>query len=288
VEQDIVRTSVERSWADEVRPSLEGLVTIPALSPAFDAQWDEHGQLRAAVTHVQAGIGTRGLRGATSEVVELPGRSPLLLVDVPATTGAADRGTVLLYGHLDKQPPVGGWADGLGPGTPGFRDGNLFARGGGDDARTVLLVETGEESGSPDLPAYVEHLAGRLGEVTFVVCLDGGGGDYERMWLMSSLRGMVKLTVTVRVLETAQHSGLASGIVPSSFRILRQLLDRVEDAATGEIRLPGFAAPIPPRRQAAAKATAALDPDGPKRLYPLLDGTRPVSEDDVELILNNT
>jgi acetylornithine deacetylase/succinyl-diaminopimelate desuccinylase-like protein len=300
---------VERSWADEVLPSLAGLVTIPALSPAFDAKWQEHGQLRAAVDHVQAWIGTRGLAGATSEVVELPGRSPLLLVDVPATAGAADRGTVLLYGHLDKQPPVGGWADGLGPWTPVFRDGKLFGRGvvddgysayaattaleavlaaGGEHARAVLLLETGEESGSPDLPAYMEHLAGRLGDVTFVVCLDGGGGDYQRMWLMSSLRGLVKLTVTVQVLETAQHSGLASGIVPSSFRILRQLLDRVEDAATGQIRLPEFNAPIPADRRAAAEALAALDPGGPKQLYPLVEGMRPAAEDDVELILNNT
>src|ERR1700761_8440216 len=215
VEQDIVRTSVERSWADEVRPSLEGLVTIPALSPAFDAQWDEHGQLRAAVNHVQSWIGTRGLPGATSEVVELPGRSPLLLVDVPATAGGADRGTVLLYGHLDKQPPVGGWADGLGPWTPVFRDGKLFGRGaaddgyaayaattaleavraaGGEHTRTVLLLETGEESGSPDLPAYLDHLAEQLGDISLVISLDAGGGDYERMWLTSSLRGAVQAT----------------------------------------------------------------------------------------------
>lgn len=314
MEQDIVRTSVERSWSDEVLPSLEGLVTIPALSPAFDAQWDEHGQLRAAVNHVRSWIGTRGLPGAVSEVVKLPGRSPLLLVDVPATAGAADgahedRGTVLLYGHLDKQPPVGGWADGLGPWTPVFRDGKLFGRGvvddgysayaattaleavlaaGGEHARTVLLLETGEESGSPDLPAYMEHLAGRLGDVTFVVCLDGGGGDYQRMWLIESLRGLVKLTVTVNVLASAQHSGLASGIVPSSFRILRQLLDRVEDAATGEIRLPEFNAPIPAESRAAAETLVALDPGGPKRMFPLLPGVSPVADDDVELILNNT
>jgi acetylornithine deacetylase/succinyl-diaminopimelate desuccinylase-like protein len=190
-----------------------------------------------------------------------------------------------------------------------FRDGKLFGRGvvddgysayaataaleavraaGGEHARAVLLLETGEESGSPDLPAYMEHLAGRLGNVTFVVCLDGGGGDYQRMWLISSLRGLVKFTVTVRVLDSAQHSGLASGIVPSSFRILRQLLGRVEDAATGEIGIPEMNAPIPADRRAAAEALAALDPGGQKRLYPLVAGMRPAAEDDVELILNNT
>jgi acetylornithine deacetylase/succinyl-diaminopimelate desuccinylase-like protein len=258
---------------------------------------------------VEAWIGTRGLPGATTEVVELPGRSPLLLVDVPATTGATDRGTVLLYGHLDKQPPVGGWAEGLGPWTPVHRDGKLFGRGvvddgysayaattaleavlaaGGEHARAVLLLETGEESGSPDLPAYMEHLAGRLGDVTFVVCLDGGGGDYQRMWLIDSLRGLVKLTVTVTVLESAQHSGLASGIVPSSFRILRQLLDRVEDAATGEILLPEFNAPIPAESRAAAETLVALDPGGVRRLYPVVPGLRLGADDEVELILNNT
>jgi acetylornithine deacetylase/succinyl-diaminopimelate desuccinylase-like protein len=309
VEQETVRTDVNRRWDDEVLPSLAGLVEIPALSPAFDREWAGHGQLRRVVDHVRAWIAAQDLPGATLEVVELAGRSPLLLVDVPATTGAGDRGTVLLYGHLDKQPPVGGWADGLGPWTPVFRDGKLYGRGvaddgysayaattalqavragGGEHARAVLLLETGEESGSPDLPAYMEHLAGRLGDVTFVVCLDGGGGDYERMWLMSSLRGLVKLTVTVRVLDAAQHSGLASGIVPSSFRILRQLLDRVEDASTGEILIPEFNAPIPADRRAAAETLAAMDPGGPKRLFPLTAGMRPAADDDVELILNNT
>ena len=174
MEQETVRTDVNRRWDDEVLPSLAGLVEIPALSPAFAREWAEHGQLRRVVGHVQAWITAQEMQGATLEVVELAGRSPLLLVDVPATAGAGDRGTVLLYGHLDKQPPVGGWAEGLGPWTPVFRDGKLFGRGVADDgysayaattalqavhaangehARTVLLLETGDESGSPDLPA---------------------------------------------------------------------------------------------------------------------------------------
>jgi acetylornithine deacetylase/succinyl-diaminopimelate desuccinylase-like protein len=308
MEVEKVRTAVGTSWTGQVLPSLTGLVEIPALSPAFDAAWAGTGHLRAAVDHVRSWITSRDLPGARTEVVELTGRSPLLLVDVPATSGAGDD-TVLLYGHLDKQPPAGRWAEGLGPWQPVVRDGRLYGRGSADDGyaayaataaleavhaaggahtRAVLLLETGEESGSPDLPAYMEHLGDRLGNVTFVVCLDGGGGDYRRMWLTSSLRGLVGLTVTVRVLDSPQHSGLASGIVPSSFRIMRQLLDRLEDSATGEITVAEMNVAIPADRRAEAAAVAALDPGAPKRLYPLADGMRAASDDDAELILNNT
>jgi len=291
MDQGRVREAVVSGWADQVLPSLAGLVEIPALSPDFDASWEANGQLRAAADHVAAWIAERNLPGAQLEVVQLDGCSPLLLVDVPATPRSAGKGTVVLYGHLDKQPPAGGWSEGLAPWQAVFRDGRLYGRGavddgyagyaattalaavhaaGGGHARAILLLETGEESGSPDLPAYMEHLAGRLGDVTFVVCLDGGGANYQRLWLTTSLRGVVQATVTVRVLEAPQHSGLASGIVPSSFRILRQLLDRLEDSATGEIRLGAMSVAIPAERVAGAQAVAAADPGAVKRLLPKL------------------
>jgi acetylornithine deacetylase/succinyl-diaminopimelate desuccinylase-like protein len=306
--EQAVHTSVAQAWADQVLPSLSGLIEIPALSPAFDPSWPANGQLHAAVSHVRDWIAARGLPGARCEVIELAGRSPLLLVEVAATPQAGP-GTVLLYGHLDKQPPVGGWSAGLGPWQPVLRDGRLYGRGavddgysgyaaitaleavtaaGGEHARAVVLLETGEESGSPDLPAYMEHLGGRLGDVTLVVCLDAGGGDYERLWLTNSLRGVVQVTVTVAVLRSAQHSGLASGIVPSSFRIMRQLLDRLEDPVTGEVRLGAMSVPIPDAARAAAEAAAAARPGVTAGLYPLVEGMRPASEDEVELILNNT
>jgi acetylornithine deacetylase/succinyl-diaminopimelate desuccinylase-like protein len=307
-----VREILSGSWADDgggVLASLSGLVEIPALSPGFDASWQASGHLEAAAAHVRDWIAGRGLPGAQLEIVRLPGRSPVLIADVPATPGAADRGTVLLYGHLDKQPPFEGWSAGLGPWQAVRRDGRLYGRGvvddgyagyaavtaleaargaGGSHARAVVLLETGEESGSPDLPAYLEHLAGRLGDVTLVVCLDGGGGDYSRLWLTTSLRGIVQATVTVRVLRAPQHSGLASGIVPSSFRILRQLLDRLEDSGTGEVRLPAMNVPIPEAARAAALVSAAAAPGSVRSLYPLADGMRPASDDEAELILNNT
>lgn len=304
-----ISETVTAGWADEVVPSLSGLVEIPALSPAYDTSWERSGHLRDAVGHVRDWITSRRLPGATCEVLHLTGRSPLLLVDVPATSGATQTGTVLLYGHLDKQPPHGDWSDGLGPWRPVVRDGRLYGRGavddgysayaatmavealhaaGGQHARAVLLLETGEESGSPDLPAYLEHLADRLGEVSLVVCLDSGGMDHERMWLTTSLRGAVQATVTVRVLETSVHSGMASGIVPSSFRVMRMLLDRVEDASTGAVKVPEMNAAIPDEARGEAEAVAALEPHGVAGRFPMAAGMRAASADDVELILNNT
>ncbi|WP_406673976.1 M20/M25/M40 family metallo-hydrolase [Nonomuraea sp. N2-4H] len=305
-----LRDSISNAWAADVLPSLSGLVEIPAVSAAYDAAWEENGHLRAAVEHVRGWIAARGLPGARCEVVRLDGRAPLLFVDVPATPGAAaTAGTVLLYGHLDKQPPLGDWSEGLGPWQPVIRGDRLYGRGaaddgysgyaattaleavqeaGGEHARAVLLLETGEESGSPDLPAYLEHLGDRLGEVSLVVCLDGGGGDYERLWLTSSLRGAVQATLTVRLLETGVHSGLGSGIVPSSFRVMRQLLDRLEDPETGEIKVPEMVVPIPDERRAEAAELVAGHPEVAVPKLPVLPGVRRVSDDEVELVLNNT
>ncbi|MFE0020065.1 M20/M25/M40 family metallo-hydrolase [Amycolatopsis sp. NPDC059021] len=309
MEQKSVRESVVSAWTNDVVPSLSGLVEIPALSPAFDADWAANKHLAAAVDHVRDWIAGRGLPGAKLEVVELPGRSPLLFVDVPATPGGADKGTVLLYGHLDKQPPVGGWSEGLGPWTPVLRDGRLYGRGavddgysgyaattaleavhaaGGEHARAVLLLETGEESGSPDLPAYLEHLSEKLGEVSLVVCLDAGGSDYERLWLVNSLRGMLHLNVTVRLLGTAQHSGLASGVVASSFRVLRQLLDRIEDSETGEIKLPELKVEIPANRRGEAKDVVEVSPGTLREMFPLVGDATTVTDDELELMLNQS
>ncbi|EID54406.1 M20/M25/M40 family metallo-hydrolase [Saccharomonospora xinjiangensis] len=309
VEPRNVKNSVRRMWSDDVLPSLSTLVSIPALSPVFDPEWEKTGHLDAAVEHVRGWLAERELPGSQIDVVRLPGRSPVLFLDVPATEGAEDKGTVLMYGHLDKQPPVGGWSDGLGPWTPVVRDGRLYGRGSADDgyagyaattaltavreaggahARVVVLLETGEESGSPDLPAYLDHLSERLGRVSLVVCLDSGGNDYERLWLTTSLRGMAQVHVTVRVLETAQHSGMASGIVASSFRVLRTLLDRLEDSETGAIKLAECNVEIPANRVEETRASVEAAPGSLIGSVPWHGTTRPVVDDEVELSLNNS
>lgn len=309
MDQKKLRESISTAWDVDVLPSLSGLVEIPAVSPAYDAAWQEHGHLRAAVEHVRGWIAARGLPGARCDVVQLAGRAPLLLVEVPATPGATAGGTVLMYGHLDKQPPLGDWSEGLGPWQPVIRGDRLYGRGtaddgysgyaattalqalheaGGEHARTVVVLETGEESGSADLPAYLQHLGDRLGDVSLVVCLDAGGGDYERLWLTSSLRGVVQATLTVRVLESGIHSGLGSGVVPSSFRIMRQLLDRLENSATGEIKVAEMVVPIPEERRTEAAELVAHHPEVAVPRPALLPGVRRCSDDEVELVLNNT
>lgn len=304
-----VAETVAEIWDGSVVPSLCELVRIPALSPAFDPDWATSGHLDEAIAHLRDWVAARELDGAQLEVARLPGRSPLLLVDLPASGGGPQDETALLYGHLDKQPPLGGWSAGLDPWTPVLRDGRLYGRGAADDgyagyaavtavealrengvahARCVVLLETGEESGSPDLPAYLEHLAERLGRVGLVVCLDSGAGDYERLWLTTSLRGLAQVEVTARVLDSGQHSGIASGIAPTSERVLRRLLDRLEDSATGQILLPELTVQIPDNRREEARAAVDSVPGLVRNSVPLPDGVRPVSEDEVELALNNT
>jgi acetylornithine deacetylase/succinyl-diaminopimelate desuccinylase-like protein len=307
VDRSTLTRTVRGLWDDDILPSLSDLVAVPAISPAFDPQWAEHGQLTAAIEHVQAWIADRGLPGLTTEVFELPGHAPLLLVDVPAF-GTDVEGTTVLYGHLDKQPPVADWSPGLGPWTPVVKDGRLYGRGAADDgysgyaaiaaieavhaaggshARCLVLLETSEESGSPDLPAYLEHLGDRLGDVSLVVCLDSGGGDYERMWLTTSLRGLVQVGLTVRVLESGLHSGMVSGVVPSSFRIARQLLDRVENSATGEVLVREMHVDIPANRIAEVREAVTAVPGSLTDTVAWAGSTTPMHKDEVELGLNS-
>ena len=301
--------TVSGLWDETVLPSLSEFVAIPAVSPVFDPDWAANGHLAAAVAHVKSWIADRDLPDARLDVVQLPERTPLLLVDIPAMAGHEDAGTALLYGHLDKQPPVGGWADGLDAWTPVIRDGRLYGRGAADDGyagyaavaaiealranggahgRCVIMLEACEESGSPDLEAYVRHLAEQLGQVTLVVCLDSGAADYERMWLTTSLRGMAQVTATVKVLDFGQHSGMVSGIVPSSFRIFRQLLDRIEDSATGQVKIAEMHVEVPAGRQDEIRESVGTAPGFASAGIPFVDGVEAVTPDEVEQVLNNT
>ena len=260
-------------WDRSILPALADYVRIPNKSPAFDPHWQDAGHMQRAVELLAAWAREHAPADATVEVVTLQGRTPVLLVEVPAT-GAP--GNLLLYGHYDKQPEFEGWEPGLAPWEPVFRDGKLYGRGGADDGyalfgslaaiaaldaegiarpRCVLLIEGCEESGSFDLPAYVAHLRQRIGTPDLVICLDAECGDYDRLWLTASLRGMLPGVLRAKILTEGQHSGAAGGIVPCSFRLLRQAIERVENGATGEYHdLLRVALPPQVREQALAAA----------------------------------
>jgi len=300
-----IASSVDQIWDASIVPTLERYIRIPNQSPLFDPDWKQNGHMNEAVALAKAWVEEQKIEGLRIEAHELKGRTPLIFIEVDGD----DSSTVLMYGHLDKQPAMIGWDAGLGPWTPVLRDGKLFGRGGADDgyaifaavsairavkaqnaphSRIVVIIECCEESGSLDLPAYIDLLAEKIGTPRLVICLDSGCGNYEQLWMTTSLRGSIVGNLTVEVLSEGVHSGDASGIVPSSFRILRILLDRLEDAKTGHIIPEWLHAEVPPDRMAEVRETARILGDEIYNKFPFLPGMTPMATDPVELLLNRT
>ncbi len=279
---------VSAQWDGDILRQLTDYIAIPAKSPWFDPQWAAHGFIDTVVRNAAQWVEAQKVAGLKLEVVRLGARTPVIFFEI-AGTKAGSTETVLMYGHLDKQPEFNGWRADLGPWTPKYEDGKLYGRGGADDGyavyaaiaavqalksqnvphpRIVGLIETSEESGSPDLLPYIDALRPRLGDVGLVVCLDSGAGNYDQLWLTTSLRGMASGTLKVEVLTEGVHSGDASGLVPSSFRILRQVLDRLEDSKTGRLLPASFHCEVPAERVAQARATAAILGDDLFKRFP--------------------
>jgi len=279
---------VSDKWDSDIVRQITDYVAIPAKSPGFDPEWQQHGYIETVMRNAAAWVEAQKVEGLKLEVVRIEGRTPVLFFDIPATKPDAKQ-TVLMYGHLDKQPEFTGWRADLGPWTPKYEDGKLYGRGGADDGyavyasiaavqalkaqkvahpRIVGLIETCEESGSYDLLPYVDALRPRLGDVGLVVCLDSGAGNYDQLWLTTSLRGMASGVLKVQVLTEGVHSGDASGLVPSSFRIMRQVLDRLEDSKSGRLLPASFHCEVPAERIEQAKATAQILGDEVYKRFP--------------------
>jgi len=300
-----VQSFVDQKWNDEIVPELMEYIKIPNKSPHFDPDWEEHGYMENAVQQIFAWCNKQDIPGMKAEIVRLPERTPVIFMEIP---GQSDD-TILLYGHLDKQPEMTGWADGLGPWVPVLRGDKLYGRGGADDgyaafgsltaimavqkeqlphARCVVIIEACEESGSYDLPFYIEHLSDRIGTPSLVICLDSGAGNYEQLWLTVSLRGLAAGTLRADVLNEGVHSGYASGVVPSSFRVLRQLLSRLENETTGQVLPDYLHAEIPAQRLDQTREVAEALGDKVFSAYPFTEGTRPMAENNFERLLNRT
>ncbi len=303
-------------WDNDIVRQLTDYIQIPAKSPGFDKDWAANGYIDTVLRNAAQWVEAQKVEGLSLEIIRLPGRTPVLFFDIPATKAQSSQ-TVLMYGHMDKQPEFTGWRNDLGPWTPKYEDGKLFGRGGADDGyavyasiaavqalkaqkvphpRIVGIVETCEESGSYDLLPYVDALRPRLGDVALVICLDSGAGNYDQLWLTTSLRGMASGTLKVEVLTEGVHSGDASGLVPSSFRIMRQVLDRLEDSKTGRLLPASFHCEVPAERLSQAKATAAILGDEVYRRFPWAhydcggstQFALPTTTDPVQALINRT
>ena len=292
-------------WDDSIIPEISEYIRVPNKSPHFDPDWEKHGYMEKAVRMLEAWCKTQPIRDMSIEIVRIEGRTPLLFIDIP---GQSDE-VVLLYGHYDKQPEFSGWDEDLDPWTPVIKDGKLYGRGGADDgyatfgsltairalqeqgiphAHCVVIVEGCEESGSFDLPYYIDLLEDRIGSPDLVVCLDAECGNYEQLWCTTSLRGNLTGTLRVDVLTEGVHSGTASGVVPSSFRTARQLLSRIEDENTGQILLEELHAEIPAQRLEQAKLASDTLQSLVYEKFPwAVDAPKP-SESYDQLMLNNT
>lgn len=300
-----LREHIAAAWRDSIVERLAAYVRIANKSPLFDPDWEQHGYMEAAVQLMAEWCRTQSIPGMKVEVRRLPGRTPVLLIDVPGELP----GCVLLYGHLDKQPEFTGWQPGLGPWEPVLREGKLYGRGAADDgyavfsslaaiaalkaqrvalARCVVLIEASEESGSVDLPAHLEALGTALGEPSLVVCLDAECGNYDQLWCTTSLRGNLVGALSVRVLEEGVHSGMASGIAPNPFRIVEQLLGRLEDPLDGTLKPAELSVSIPDDRRAQMRTAAQVLGESVAGKLPWAQGARAVSDDPVELLANST
>ncbi len=300
-----IESYVADLWDNSILPCLIDFIRIPNKSPAFDPDWQANGYMDKAVKLVTDWCEQNAIDNMTLEVIRHEGRTPLIFIEIPGNSND----TILLYGHIDKQPEMIGWDNDLGPWNPVVKNNKLYGRGGADDgyavfaslaaikalhdqqiphAHCVILIEASEESGSPDLPYYMQTLEARIGNPNLIICLDSGCGNYEQLWMTTSLRGLCSGNLHINVLKEGVHSGLASGIVPSCFLVLRQLLDRIEDEKMGNIVLSSLHVDIPEARLKQIRDAANVLHEDLFLTFPRYDHIKPLASTPEEQLLNRT
>ena len=293
----------EEIWEGSILPSLSDFIEIKALSPLFEPDWAEMGELDATIDLFCEWLDAQGIAGMSYEKHRIGELSPVLIVTIEGT----GPGEVIFYSHLDKQPSKPElWSEGLHPLKAVRRDPWLYGRGSVDDGyggylcatsvrllqeaevphpRCTMIIETCEESGSFDLPPYLEALTEQLGNPDMVVVLDSGGPDYDHVWMTEALRGLVSGTLSVKVSHEGIHSGNSGGSIPSSFRIQRILLDRVEDSSSGKVLIPEMHVDIPEQIREKAMALREIVGDSIWEQFPTVDTLRQASETTEDMIV---
>lgn len=302
-----LKSFIENKWDKSALPALMEYISIPAVSPAFNPHWHKQGHLQDALVLAKEWCDSIALENAETRIISPPDKTPVLMIEI-AATDPESKTNVLMYGHLDKQPESSGWDKNKGPWTPVIENGKLFGRGAADDGyslfaavisikalqvqrikhpRCVILIETCEESGSYDLEYYLDTCQDTIGVPDLVICLDSGCGDWDHLWITTSLRGTIIGQLTARILTQDIHSGM-SGAVASSFRILRQILDRIEDAKTGRVLLDTLHTRIPDERMKQLEGAAKILGPSLHKKIPLVKGATAMFDDPLDFLINNT
>lgn len=295
---------LEKEFDSTIIPTLCEYIKIDNLSPNFDPEWATNGKAEKAAKLLLDWALSKNVKGLKGELLKLEGLSPLIHLEIESNGGD---GTIFMYGHFDKQPHFTGWLEGTGPCKPVIIGDLLYGRGGADDGYAIfsslmaikaiqdfglkhgkvnIIIEGSEESGSPHLMQYIDHLKEKIGTPDLLVCMDSGCKDYERLWITTSLRGMVMKDLTVECLEESVHSGLGTGHGPDSFTVIRQLLDRIEDSKTSRV-IDDFQVNIPESKYVEGKQVADILGKG-FSLVKLKDGVNYITDDLSELYLNGT
>ena len=305
---DKTREIIDAHWDNWYVKGLCEFIEVPNLTPMVDPNYLTNGLNEKAMALVDDYINKLEIKGISKKIFQPDGMTPLIVYAVDKAEGGSDA-QIMFYGHLDKQPWMDGWDEGLGPTKPVIRGEYLYGRGGGDDgyspfstmlaiknaqlqgikhSRIVLVLETEEESGSPNLINLLNIAKDFIGNPDYLFCLDSGAFDYNQLWLTSSLRGITLMDVTVKAGKGGYHSGEVGGIVPETFRVMRHLLNRLDDPKTGlpmeelNTELPAYARPE-------AERMVALSGEAMCKKYKMEEGVKYCSQDNlVEMYLNNT
>jgi acetylornithine deacetylase/succinyl-diaminopimelate desuccinylase-like protein len=251
MDKESVNKTIEKYWQDWWVKGLGDFVRVPNLTPMVDDKYLENGLLEQAMDLVDNYINKLEIKGLSRKIFKTEKGLPLITYIVEPSEGVTRN--VMVYGHIDKQPYGEGWD--TDPKDPVIKGDCMYGRGSADDGysafscmlavkvgqelgvkmpRICLVLETEEESGSASLIPLLNQAKDVIGTPDVCLCMDSGAFDYNKLWVTSSLRGICILDLTVQVGKAGYHSGEVGGIVPETFRIVRQLLDRLDDSKTGE------------------------------------------------------
>ena len=299
---------ITQTFEKDVVPALMNFIRIPNGSPSYDKDWQTNGFQEQAALYIKEWVESQNLQNTYVHILQEKNRTPFIYIEIEASKKDDSR-SILMYGHFDKQPPLEGWSEGLSPRSPVIKDKHLYGRGGADDGygvfaavsavkcaqahnwpmpRINIIIEGAEESYTQDLEFYVDFLKEEIGNPSLIVCLDSGCEDYKRLWITSSLRGVISVDLKVSLLTQGIHSGIGGGLVAESLMVLRNLIDRIEDPLTAKMLLEDLFVQIPENRRKEIKEVVQIVGKDIISNVPFEAGVKPFSDDIEELIINNT